>query len=104
MLSYGDLLVFTLEFSVSALYGEQFIVIQYLPHMSDLIALCKKKFTVNLEGGVIACLALLKHIIAYMADATIAHSLQVIVCVLRICYAYTFKRDTVVYQIYVRIM
>lgn len=62
--------------SIAALYGEQFIVIQYFPHMSDLIALCKKKFTINLEGGVIACLALLKHIIAYMADSTIAQSLQ----------------------------
>nr|CAH7753697.1 unnamed protein product [Callosobruchus chinensis] len=37
--------------SIAALYGEQVIVYQYIPHLSELILLCKRKLTLNLEGG-----------------------------------------------------
>jgi WD repeat-containing protein 81 len=61
----------------TALYGEQLILLQYLPHMGELIALCKRKLTVNLEAGLVGCLALLKHIIPYLCDATLMDQLQV---------------------------
>lgn len=61
----------------AALYGEQLILLQYLPHMGELIALCKRKMTVNLEGGLVGCLALLKHIIPYLCDTTLMNQLQV---------------------------
>lgn len=62
-----------------ALYGEQLILFQYIPHMSELILLCKRKLTLNLEGGLISCLALLKHIIPYLSDAMLMDQLQVTV-------------------------
>jgi WD repeat-containing protein 81 len=64
-------------FVLAALYGEQLILLQYLPHMGELIALCKRKLTVNLEGGLVGCLALLKYIIPYLCDATLMDQLQV---------------------------
>lgn len=62
--------------SIAGLYGEQLIVLQYLPHMGELIALCKRKLTMNLEGGLVGCLALLRHIIPYLSDSTLMDQLQ----------------------------
>lgn len=66
-------------FTFLALYGEQLIVLQYLPHMGELIAHCRRKLTPNLEAGLVGCLALMRHIIPYMTDNTLMDQLQVIV-------------------------
>ena len=45
--------------------------------MTELIALCKKKLTQNLEGGLVSSLVLLKHIIPYLSDQTFMDHLKV---------------------------
>ncbi|CAG9817607.1 unnamed protein product [Phaedon cochleariae] len=62
--------------SISGLYGEQIILYQYIPYMTEMILLCKKRLTPNLEGGLISCLALLKYIIPYFTDVMLMDQLQ----------------------------
>ncbi|XP_036144900.1 WD repeat-containing protein 81 isoform X2 [Monomorium pharaonis] len=57
--------------AIAGLYGEQIILLQYFAHIVELLALCKRKLTQNLEGGLISCLALLNHITAYLSDSTV---------------------------------
>ncbi|XP_043262168.1 WD repeat-containing protein 81 [Colletes gigas] len=57
--------------AIAGLYGEQIIILQYFAHMVELLALCKRKLTQNLEGGLISCLTLLNYITTYLNDATL---------------------------------
>ncbi|XP_076275041.1 WD repeat domain 81 isoform X3 [Rhynchophorus ferrugineus] len=61
---------------IAGLYGEKLILFQYLPHMTELLAMSKKRLTQTLEGGLISCLVLLKHLIPYLSDATLMDQLQ----------------------------
>lgn len=61
------------------MYGEQLIVFQYLPHMGELIASCRRRLSAPLEGGVVACLQLIKYLVPYMSDVKIMEQLQVII-------------------------
>ncbi|XP_013199895.1 WD repeat-containing protein 81 [Amyelois transitella] len=62
--------------AIVAMYGSQLILFQYLPHMSELIASCRRRLSAPLEGGVVACLQLLKHLVPYMSDVELMEQLQ----------------------------
>ncbi|KAJ6646400.1 WD repeat-containing protein 81 [Pseudolycoriella hygida] len=65
--------------SMSALYGDQFVLLQYFPHVSELILLCKKRITSSLEGGLISSLQLLKYLIPCLTDVVIMDQLHDII-------------------------
>ncbi|XP_015184852.1 PREDICTED: WD repeat-containing protein 81 isoform X2 [Polistes dominula] len=62
--------------AIAGLYGEQIILLQYFAHMAELLTLCKKKLTQNLEGGLLSCLALLNHITQYLSDSALMDALH----------------------------
>ncbi|XP_022830697.1 WD repeat-containing protein 81 [Spodoptera litura] len=62
--------------SIVAMYGEQLIIFQYLPHMGELIASCRRRLSAPLEGGVVACLQLVKYLLPHMSDVKLMEQLQ----------------------------
>ncbi|KAM7343473.1 WD repeat-containing protein 81-like isoform 2-T2 [Cochliomyia hominivorax] len=62
--------------TIAALYGEQVILLQYFPHISELVALSTKRLNSSLEGALISTLQLLKYLIPCLTDATIMEHLK----------------------------
>ncbi|CAG0920124.1 unnamed protein product [Notodromas monacha] len=62
--------------SISSLYGEHFIIRQYLPHAAELLFSSQRKLSPSLEAGSIGCLSLLHHILPYLRDSTLMEHLQ----------------------------
>lgn len=62
--------------SIAALFGEEFILLQYFPHISELVGMSKNRMTQTLEGGLISSLVLIKCLIPCMSDKIILEQLQ----------------------------
>jgi len=60
---------------LAGLYGDQVILVQYLPYSWDLISLCRKRVNSNLEGGLLGCLAMIHTIIPMLTDTIIMKEL-----------------------------
>ncbi len=76
--THGDILannVLECLAELASIYGENFILIQYLPYAWDLVSLCKKKLTSSLEGGLIGCVTMVHHIIPYLSDTILMNEL-----------------------------
>ncbi|KAK0085374.1 hypothetical protein PV325_005325 [Microctonus aethiopoides] len=62
--------------AIANLYGEQMILLQYFGHMAELLTLCKRKLSPNLEGGLVSCLALLSYITPCLSDVLLIDALH----------------------------
>ncbi|XP_045593332.1 WD repeat-containing protein 81 isoform X2 [Procambarus clarkii] len=61
---------------IACLYGEQVILLQYLCHICELVASCRRKLSATMEGGVLGAMALLQHLLPYLTDSTFMEHLQ----------------------------
>lgn len=68
-----------LHFSLG-IYGEQFVVLQYLPQIAELITVCKRsKMTQALEAGLIGYISFFKYVISFLTVDTLKNLMQVCV-------------------------
>ena len=51
------------------LYGDHFILVQYLPYCLELASLCRRKVSQNLEGGLLGSLAVVHSVIPLLSDS-----------------------------------
>ncbi|KAK3878610.1 hypothetical protein Pcinc_016771 [Petrolisthes cinctipes] len=61
---------------IACLYGEQVILLQYLCHICELVASCRRKLSTTMEGGLLGAMALLQHLLPYLTDSTFMEHLQ----------------------------
>ncbi|XP_045135367.1 WD repeat-containing protein 81-like isoform X3 [Portunus trituberculatus] len=61
---------------IACLYGEQVILLQYLCHICELVASCRRKLSATMEGGLLGAMALLQHLLPYLTDHTFMEYLQ----------------------------
>lgn len=52
--------------AVSILYGEQVIVLQFLPHVSNTVSACASRLSVRLESSLLAGIVLVRYFLAYL--------------------------------------
>ncbi|CAF1331576.1 unnamed protein product [Adineta ricciae] len=52
-------------------YGEQIILLFYLPHLIEAIRAANHRLTIRSESGLLSCMVLLKCILPYMSDSTL---------------------------------
>ncbi|XP_075727888.1 WD repeat domain 81 isoform X3 [Rhipicephalus microplus] len=65
--------------NLAMLYGESFITRQYLPHAVELLCMCKRHLTDNLEAGLIGAVTMVKHVLPFLSDTTLMSQLQEVV-------------------------
>ena len=60
---------------IACIYGENFILLQFLPYAWDLISLCKRKLSPNLEGGLNGAVTMVHQMIPLLSDSVLMNEL-----------------------------
>ncbi|ESO90187.1 hypothetical protein LOTGIDRAFT_233981 [Lottia gigantea] len=61
---------------VAQLYGEQVILLQYIPCIVDLVSVCQKRLTPRSETGILGALLLLRHVLQFLTDKSVMDILK----------------------------
>ncbi|XP_062604872.1 WD repeat-containing protein 81-like isoform X2 [Saccostrea cucullata] len=61
---------------ISQLYGEQVVLLQYIPCTIDMVTLAKKRLTQKGEAGLISALVLMRHVLPLISDKSLMDILQ----------------------------
>ena len=61
---------------MASLYGDQVILVQYLPYSWDLVTQCRRRVNANLEGGLLGCLSMVHTIVPLLSDSLLMNELQ----------------------------
>ncbi|XP_056021929.1 WD repeat-containing protein 81-like isoform X3 [Ostrea edulis] len=61
---------------ISQLYGEQVVLLQYIPSTVDMVALAKKRLTQKGEAGLISALVLMRNLLPLLSDSSLMDTLQ----------------------------
>ncbi|XP_076442450.1 WD repeat-containing protein 81-like [Babylonia areolata] len=61
---------------VASLYGENIILIQYLPSIVDMINVAQRRFTQRSESGLIAAVILMRFVVPLLSDKTLMDVLE----------------------------
>ncbi len=68
---------FYVDLFLLGMYGEYFVVRQYLPHAAELLFSSQRKLSPSLEAGCMGCVSLLRHVLPSLKDSTLMEHLQV---------------------------
>lgn len=61
---------------ISQLYGQQVVLLQYIPCTVDMVTLAKKRLTQKGEAGLISALVLMRHVLPLISDTSLMDILQ----------------------------
>ncbi|XP_038077774.1 WD repeat-containing protein 81-like [Patiria miniata] len=63
---------------VALLYGDSFIFKQYLTHIREIVSSVRHKVNPKAEAGLVACIALLRHLLQFLTDTQLMDKLTFI--------------------------
>ncbi|KAK3093971.1 hypothetical protein FSP39_022380 [Pinctada imbricata] len=61
---------------IAKMYGEQVVILQYIPCAIDMLNVARKRLTQRAEAGLVSALVLLRHILPLISDKTLMDILQ----------------------------
>lgn len=61
---------------ITVIYGDQMILLQYMPYIWDMINMARKKLTTKLEGALLGTIELMHHLVPLLSDSVLMNELS----------------------------